>query len=54
MPTKTEAPREALPKDASRLEMLRRIKRLTLAERIDLFDRMSRDAAWARSATRRK
>ncbi len=47
-----EAPRQALPKDSSRSEMMRRVKRMTVEERIELFERLSRDAAWARSATR--
>jgi hypothetical protein len=47
-----DAPSEARPKDRSRLEMMRRIKRMTLNDRIQLFERLSRDAAWARSATR--
>jgi hypothetical protein len=46
------APRSALPKDASRLETMRRVKQMSLLERIELFERLSRDAAWARSATR--
>jgi hypothetical protein len=42
----------ALPKDEARMEMLRRVKRMTVQERVELFERMSRDAAWIRSATR--
>ena len=42
----------ALPKDESRVEMMRRVKRLSLEQRIELFERLSRDAAWARSAKR--
>ena len=40
------------PRDQSRLEMMRRIKRMSARERVALFDRLSRDAAWVRSATR--
>jgi hypothetical protein len=50
--TNTAAPTTALPKDDARIEMMRRVKRMTLAERIDLFERLSRDAGWARSARR--
>lgn len=32
--------------------MMRRVKQMSVEERIELFDRLSRDAAWARSATR--
>jgi hypothetical protein len=32
--------------------MMRRVKQMSLLERIELFERLSRDAAWARSATR--
>jgi hypothetical protein len=42
----------ALPRDDSRIEMMRRVKRMSLEERVDLFERLSRDAAWARSAKR--
>jgi hypothetical protein len=42
----------ALPKDESRLEMMAREKRMTLEQRLELFERLSRDAAWARSANR--
>ena len=42
----------ALPKDESRTEMMRRVKRMSVEERLDLFERLSRDAAWAKSATR--
>ena len=53
MPEAAEASRDALPKDASRLEMMRRVKRMTVRERVELFERLSRDAAWVRrSATR--
>ncbi|MDQ3646987.1 MAG: hypothetical protein M3433_00085 [Actinomycetota bacterium] len=33
----------ALPIDESRLAMMRRVKRMSLAERIDLLDRMCRE-----------
>ena len=46
------APREALPKDASRLEMMRRVKRMTVEERLELCERLSRRVTWARSAKR--
>jgi hypothetical protein len=52
MPPTTEMPTQALPKDASRIEMMRRIKRMSLEERLDLFERLSRRVAWARSAKR--
>jgi hypothetical protein len=42
----------ALPKDQSRLEMMAREKRMTLEQRLELFERLSRDAAWIRSAKR--
>jgi hypothetical protein len=45
-------PTAALPRDQSRLEMMRRVKRMSVEQRVDLFERLSRDAAWARSATR--
>jgi hypothetical protein len=52
LPKTTETPTEALPKDASRLELMRRTKAMTLEERVELFERLSRDASWARSAKR--
>ena len=42
----------ALPDDQARTEMMRRTAALPLRERIALFEALSRDAAWARSATR--
>jgi hypothetical protein len=42
----------ALPKDDSRLEMMRRVKQMSVEERVDLFERLSRRVAWARSAKR--
>ncbi len=47
-----QPPPEALPRDESRLQMIRRAKQMSVEERLDLFERLSRDAAWARSATR--
>jgi hypothetical protein len=38
--------------DETRLAMMRRVKRMTLEERIALFERLQRDAAWARRARR--
>ncbi len=38
--------------DASRLAMLRDVKRMSIEERLDLFERLQRDAAWARGARR--
>lgn len=52
MPKTEQPPIEALPRDQSRLEMMRRVKRMNVEDRVDLFERLSRDAAWARSATR--
>ena len=37
---------------ASRLAMLRDVKRMSIEERLDLFERLQRDAAWARGARR--
>lgn len=48
----TSVPREALPKDDSRLEMMRRVKRMSVEERLELFDRLPRRVTWARSAKR--
>lgn len=48
----TSASREALAKDDSRLEMMRRVKRMSVEERLELFDRLSRRVTWARSAKR--
>jgi hypothetical protein len=52
VPTSDAPPRAALPKDESRLEMMRRVKGMTLEERLDLFERLSRRVKWARSAKR--
>lgn len=40
------------PIDESRLTMMRRVKLMTVEERLDLFEALSRDAAWARGAKR--
>jgi hypothetical protein len=47
-----EAPRPALPKDSSRLEMMRRQKGMSAEQRLALFERLARFATWARSARR--
>ena len=51
-PKAETSPPAALPRDESRMEMMQRIKYLTVEERLDLFDRLSRDAAWIRSSKR--
>lgn len=38
--------------DESRLAMMRRVKAMTVEQRLDLFEQLSRDAAWAKSAKR--
>jgi len=38
--------------DASRLAMLRDFQRMSIEERLDLFERLQRDVAWARGASR--
>jgi hypothetical protein len=48
----TSTHREAVPKDDSRLEMMRRVKRMSVEERLELFDRLSRRVTWARLAKR--
>ena len=51
----SEDPRKGFPAppiDESRLAVMRRVKRMTLEERLDLLDALSRDAAWARGAKR--
>jgi hypothetical protein len=48
----TEDAPAALPKDASRREMMRREKQMTAEQRLTLFERLARFAAWARSAHR--
>jgi hypothetical protein len=47
-----DEPRPGLPMDESRLLMMRREKELSVEQRLELFERLSRDAAWARSAKR--
>lgn len=44
------APKLALGE--SRLEMMRRVKRMTVEERLALFERLERRVTWARSAKR--
>lgn len=44
--------RPALPMDGPRASMMRRQARLPLMARIALFEALSRDASWARAATR--
>jgi hypothetical protein len=44
--------RSGPPSDESRLLMMRRIKRMTVEQRLDLFERLSRRVTWARSAKR--
>ena len=53
-PTATgeDAPRLALPKDSSRVEMMRRQKRMSAEERLALFEQLARFGDWARSARR--
>jgi hypothetical protein len=41
-----------IPKDSSRLEMMRREKQMTAEERLTLFEQLARFATWARSAQR--
>lgn len=38
--------------EASRVAMLRDVKRMSIEERLNLFERLQRDAAWARGAGR--
>ncbi|OAI39308.1 hypothetical protein AYO39_00490 [Actinobacteria bacterium SCGC AG-212-D09] len=45
--------RAALSEDLPRLEMMAREKRMTVEQRVALFERMSRDAAWIRSSAKR-
>jgi hypothetical protein len=52
MPAAREEARQALPKDASRLEMMRREKQMTAEQRLALFERLARFASWVRSARR--
>jgi hypothetical protein len=57
MPNEQSVPkapeRPGIPKDASRLEMMRRDKNLSVEERVQLFERLSRDAAWVERSARR-
>lgn len=49
------APRDTVlvpPLDEPRLAMMRRVKRMNFEERLDLFEQLSRDAAWAIGAKR--
>jgi hypothetical protein len=39
--------------DESRLLMMRRVKAMSVEQRLQLFERLSRDAAWIRSAAKR-
>jgi hypothetical protein len=43
---------DAAPVDEARLASMRRVKQMTIEQRIDLFERVVRDAAWARRARR--
>ncbi len=52
MPKTEQPPIEALPRDQSRLEMMRRVKEMSVEERLELFERLSRRVTWARSAKR--
>ena len=47
------AARPRMPVDDSRLEMMRREKSMTVEQRLELFARLSRDAAWIRSSAKR-
>lgn len=51
-PKISQAAIEPLPKDASRLLMMRRVNAMTVDQRLDLFERLSRRVIWARSAKR--
>jgi hypothetical protein len=48
-----EEPRPGLPMDESRLLMMRRVKAMTVEQRLQLFERLSGDAAWIRSGAMR-
>jgi hypothetical protein len=52
MSTVKAVPRPALPKDVSRLEMMRRQKQMSAEQRLALFEQLARFATWARSAQR--
>lgn len=51
--TSDDAERSSLSDESSRLEMIAREKRMTVEQRVELFERMSRDAAWIRSSAKR-
>ncbi len=46
-------PRSALREDRARVAMIAREKRMTVEQRVELFERLSRDAAWIRSSATR-
>jgi hypothetical protein len=55
-PSRSSAPTASRPDlhaDESRLLMMRRVKAMTVEQRLQLFERLSRDAAWIRSAAKR-
>jgi hypothetical protein len=43
----------AVSHDADRAEMIARHARMTVEERVELFERLSREAAWVRSSAKR-
>ena len=45
--------RSALRDDRARVELMAREKHMTVEQRVELFERMSRDAAWIRSSAKR-
>lgn len=45
--------RSPLRDDRARVEMIAREKRMTVEQRVELFERLSRDAAWIRSSAKR-
>lgn len=53
MPKTPATPRQGIPKDESRLLMMRRVKRMSVEERLELFERLSRSAAWVQRSARR-
>ncbi len=52
VPETPDKRRPGIPKDESRLLMMRRHKHMSLDERFDMFARLSRFTTWARSAKR--
>ena len=46
-------PKVPLQIDADRAEMIARTERMTVDQRIELLERLSRDAAWIRGTSRR-